>query len=79
MKSAVLSHDIYKQEILFNSNKTYIIKKLKENVVNIGNFHMLANQVTAKICIPKIVFSICDARKMRSDEFFLFILYALYD
>ena len=31
---------------------------------------MLVDQVTAKICIPKIVFNICDARKMKSDEFF---------
>ena len=33
---------------------------------------MLVDQVTAKICIPKIVFNICDARKMKSDEFFLY-------
>ena len=33
---------------------------------------MLDDQVTAKICIPKIVFDICDARKMKSDEFFLY-------
>ena len=34
---------------------------------------MLDDQVTAKICIPKIIFNICDARKMRSDEVFLYI------
>ena len=34
-KSAVLSHDNYKQKMFFNSNKTYIIKKLKENAINI--------------------------------------------
>ena len=34
-KSAVLSHDNYNQKILFNSDETYIIKKLKENAVNI--------------------------------------------
>ena len=33
---------------------------------------MLVDQVTAMICIPKIVFNICDARKMKSDEFFLY-------
>ena len=33
---------------------------------------MLDDKATAKICIPKIVFNICDARKMRSDEFFLY-------
>ena len=33
---------------------------------------MLVDEVTAKICIPKIVFNICDARKMKSDEFFLY-------
>ena len=69
----MLSHDNYKQKILFNSNKTYIIKWLKENAVNISNFYMLNDQVTAKICIPKMIFNICDARKMRSDEFFLYL------
>ena len=34
---------------------------------------MLDDQVTAKICIPKIIFNICDARKMGSDEVFLYI------
>ena len=33
---------------------------------------MLVDQVTAKICIPKIVFNISNARKMKSDEFFLY-------
>ena len=31
------------------------------------------DQVTAKICIPKVVLNMCDARKMRSDEFCLYI------
>ena len=34
---------------------------------------MLDDQVTAKICIPKIIFNICDARKKRSDKVFLYI------
>ena len=69
----MLSHDDYKQKILFNSDKTYIITKVKENAVDICNFCMLDDQVTAKICIPKIVFSICDASKMRRDEVFLYL------
>ena len=36
-------------------------------------FYMLDNQLTAKICIPKIIFNICDASKKRSDEVFLYI------
>ena len=66
----MLSHGDYKQKILFNRNKTYIIKKLKENFINMGLFLCLTDQVAAKLCIPKVVFNICDARKMRSDEFF---------
>ena len=34
---------------------------------------MLDDQVTIKICIPKIIFNICDVCKMRSDEVFLYI------
>ena len=34
---------------------------------------MLDDQLTAKICIPKIILTICDARKKRSDEIFLYI------
>ena len=58
--------------ILFNSNKTYIIKKLKENAVNMGLFIYLTDQVATKLCISMIVFNIYDARKMKSDEFFLY-------
>ena len=36
-------------------------------------FYMLDNQLAAKICIPKIIFNICDASKKRSDEVFLYI------
>ena len=38
-------------------------------------FHMLDGQVTAKLCIPKIIiiFNKCDACKMTSDEVFLYI------
>ena len=72
-KSAVLFHGDYKQKILVNSNKTYIIRKFKENAVNMGLFVCLTYQVAAKLCIvmPKIVFNICDVGRMRSDEFFL--------
>ena len=70
----MLSQDDCKQKILFNRDTTYIITKVKENSVNILNFYMLDDQATAKICIPKIIFNICDARKMRSDEVFLYIL-----
>ena len=38
---------------------------------------MLVDQVTAKIFIPKIVFNICDARKMRSDKFFHVHVYSI--
>ena len=34
---------------------------------------MLVDQVTTEICIPKIMFNICEVRKMRSDEVFLYI------
>ena len=34
---------------------------------------MLDDQVTTEICIPKIMFNICDACKVRSDEVFLYI------
>ena len=39
---------------------------------NISNT-MLDDQVIAKIYISKMVFNVCDARKMRSDEFFLYL------
>ena len=38
-----------------------------------GLFTCLSDQIAAKLCIPKIVFTICDARKVRSDEFFLYL------
>ena len=67
----MLSHDDYKQKILFNSNKTYIVTKVKENAV-------IIICLTAKICIPKIIFNICVARKKRSDEVFLYITVYIY-
>ena len=39
---------------------------------------MLDDQVTAKICIPKIIFNICDVRKKRSDEVFLYITVCVF-
>ena len=35
-----------------------------------GLFICLSDQVAAKLCVIMIVFNICDARKMNSDEFF---------
>ena len=44
-----------------------------------GLFACLKDQVAAILCILKIVFTICDARKMRSDEFFCTLLvYLVY-
>ena len=59
------------------TNRKYcsIVTKLviKENAINMGLFICLTDQVAAKLCIPKVVFNICDACKMKSDEFFLYL------